>query len=96
MFESDADRLASIKALGGELAQVNERDVFVIFTDEHVPLQFGTFTVDGDSPQILGRKADLGVLDDNTLIVVHGAEYRIAGVEPDGVDGMTVVRLRKQ
>lgn len=94
MLESDADRLAMLQALDGELAQIDERNVLVIFTDEHVPLQMGAFIADGSSPQIMARASDLNV-NDNSQIVVRGVEYRVAAVEPDGVNGLTTVRLRK-
>lgn len=95
MLESDADRLAELSALGGELAQINDRDVLVLFTDEHAPLSFGNFVVDGSTPQVLARASDISDVDDNSTIVVRSISYRVGAIEPDGVNGMTVIRLRK-
>jgi len=95
MFESEADRLDALKAVGAQLVDVDGSAVWAVFTAAHIPLQFGDHVMDSSDPQIMARASDLSELVDTSIIRIGAKDYRVAAIEPDGIDGNTTVRLRE-
>lgn len=91
MFESDADRLELIKALGGQLVRHSAGEFWAIFDNAS---QDSTFEVDveGSAPMLTARTIDVQQLRKGTIFRLQDGEYRIEKHEPDGT-GMTRVVL---
>lgn len=91
MFETDADRLAMIKSLGGQLIRHNEGEFWAIFDREFVLLVEG---VESRQPVLTARTSDVAALPKEVVLDVCSAEYRIKRHEPDGT-GMSLVILKR-
>lgn len=90
MFESDADRLAEIKALGGLCVSTDAGTLWAIFDAQYVdPLE-----VEETGPALTARSSDVERLRlrKGAAVRVEADEYRVRAFEPDGT-GMTIVRL---
>lgn len=94
MFESDADRLAMIRALGGVAISGPHGRFEAIFENPHIAV--GDLAVDSTAPSLTARDTDLdrcGVFSGVT-IDVGGRIYLARSMQPDGL-GMTVVDLEE-
>lgn len=95
MFETDADRLAMIKSLGGQIITVGSESCWAIFDNEYLEV-LGDPPVETRQPVIQCRSSDverLTLLKDMDMMV--GTEhYRIRIVQPDGT-GMTRIFLKR-
>jgi hypothetical protein len=89
-MESDADRLAMIKSLGGQIVCAPDREFWAVFDRE--------FSVDGAvesrQPVLNARDIDLQTLAKDTVVAVDGENFRIKRLEPDGT-GMTLAILKR-
>ena len=88
MFESDSDRLALIRALGGMPCQAPRGDLQGIFDADYVGV--GDVPVDSSGPRLTVRSSDatrlgIGV---GVSVLVAGTPYVVRSVQPDGL-GMT-------
>lgn len=92
--ESEADRLALVRGLGGKTFSLDGADVLAIFIDAHTPVAFGDHVIDSSDPQIVGRTSDLSSATSSSVIKRGDAAYGVAAIEPDGT-GMTTIRLRE-
>lgn len=94
MFESDADRLAMLQAVGAETVLVDNVSVTAVFVDAHTPVSLGEHFIDSDEPQILGRTSDLKSATSSSVVQRGAKAYGIDSIQPDGT-GMTTIRLRE-
>lgn len=95
MLESDADRLASIQALGGALHHVNGREVWSIFDDS--PLEVMTSPgVEGRSTTLTCRSSDIPEAQKEQPIEVGSDPYRVKRVERNSPSlGWTTLHLKR-
>lgn len=94
-FESDADRLDMIQAVGGLCVKANQGEFFAIFDNEFIEVE-GEPGVEGRQPTLTCRSTDLERLEvqKNSNLTVGPDNYRVQRAEPDGT-GMTKLVLRK-
>ena len=92
MMESDADRLDSIKALGGILVRVEGRDVWVLFDNNSVDAQPGEMIVQSTGPRFTCRTIDVKDVLTRALVEIGEVSYTVDSNEPDGT-GMSLVIL---
>lgn len=95
MLESDADRLASIRAVGGALRFINGVEVWAIFDDS--PLEALTSPgVEGRSVTLTCRSSDTpGVMKDQA-VEIDSDPYRIKRVERNSPSlGWTTLHLKR-
>lgn len=97
MFESDADRLETIKALDGQLVSTDQGSEFwAIFDAEYVSV-LGDPPIESAGPVLQCRTSDArsyGVRKD-TRISIGAETYRVHRHEPDGT-GMSLLFLFEQ
>jgi hypothetical protein len=96
-FESEADRLASIKALGGEPFSTGHAEKLIGVFDRPSVDSFGqVIAVKNRKPELLVRESDVSKhgLVKQSLITrdSDGASYVVRDLDPDGT-GMTVIAL---
>lgn len=93
-METDADRLESIKALGGLRASVRGQYFWAIFDNAYIEILDG---IESTTPALSScRTSDIErvqlVKDD--VIEIDGKQWRMKTHQPDGT-GMSIVALRK-
>jgi hypothetical protein len=98
VLESEADRLASIKALGGEPFSTGHADKLIaIFDREYLESDLGVHSVANRRPVLTCRTSDLAlhslVKDSPVTRDADGSKFFCLKFEPDGT-GMTMVMLR--
>jgi hypothetical protein len=91
-METDADRLAMIQSLGGQLITHAQGSFWAIFDREFALLADGA--VESRQPALTARTSDVEVLAKDTVVHVAGEPYRIKRPEPDGT-GMTILILKR-
>lgn len=100
MLESDADRLASIKGLGGQLVRAEGGDFYAIFDSE---FSLASFTdgpgVSSSSPQLTCRTSDarrFGFIENGSSLELEidgdTKHFTVREHQPDGT-GMSVLVL---
>lgn len=85
MFETDADRLAFIRGLGG-VAVFSAAGMFEgILEADHA----GTLDVDSQSPRLTARSSDVARLGitHGLALSIGAATYVVRGIQPDGIVG---------
>lgn len=91
-METDADRLAMIQSLGGQLISHVQGSFWAIFDRDFA------LTIDGAvetrQPALTARTIDVTNLAKDIVLDVAGEAYRIKRPEPDGT-GMTIVILKR-
>ena len=94
MIESDADRLASIKALGGLRALIDTGDIWGIFDNAAARTSFDDSVTVTAGPQFECRSSDVSVLkiQKGTTLTIEKMDYRVLRSLPDGT-GMTILLL---
>jgi hypothetical protein len=95
VFESEADRLALIKAVGGEKFSTGyTEDLWGIFDHEFSESPTGQLIVETRKPMITCRTSDValhGLIKDSAIErIKDGAKYFARRFEPDGT-GMTMI-----
>lgn len=97
MFESDADRLALIKALGGQLVRHPAGEFWAIFEREYYEAAFGDGPGVGTSQPALtsARTIDVKALTRDTPLRIDGESetFFVKKHQPDGT-GMSVVLVK--
>ena len=92
-METDADRLAAIKSLGGQIATVRGEPFWCVFDENYVEaLDMGSTT-----PMITCRSSDVSrvVLVKGDSVTVADRAWSVKGpIEHDGT-GMAIVRLNR-
>lgn len=90
-MDSDADRLALIKGLGGQLVRHDAGEFWAVFDREYVLILDG---VESRSTALsAARTSDIDALPKDTLLTIDGEDWQIKRHEPDGT-GMSVVMLK--
>jgi hypothetical protein len=94
-LESEADRLATIRACGGVAAKASKGDLEGIFDLEFIEVE-GSPGVEGRAPVFTCRSSDAGRLElrKGATLEIAGATYRVQRLEPDGT-GATRLVLQK-
>lgn len=94
-METDADRLASIKGLGGQLVYISGEPIWAIFDNAFIDL-LSDPGIESRAPGLTCRTFDaerVGAAKDSDVSV--GTElYRVKRLDPDGT-GMTNVVLKR-
>lgn len=95
MLESDADRLASIQAIGGALYLIDGREVWSIFND--TPLEaLATPGVEGRAVTLECRTSDTLEAQKEQPVEVGSDAYRIKRVERNSpAMGWTTLYLKR-
>lgn len=91
MFESDADRLALIKGLGGLLVSHTAGEFWAIFENEYATVLDGA--VESTGPAVTARTSDVRNIPKDTVLQVGEDTYRVKTLQPDGL-GMTAILLK--
>jgi hypothetical protein len=97
MMESEADRLASIKALGGEPFSTGHAEKLIGIFDRPTVDSFGqVIAVKNRKPELQVRESDVskhGLVKQSVLTRdSDGSTWTVRDLDPDGT-GMTVVTL---
>lgn len=90
-METDADRLAMIQSLGGQLISHAQGSFWAIFDREFALI---VDAVETRQPVLTARTIDVQSLPKDTVLNISGEPYRIKRPEPDGT-GMTTVILKR-
>lgn len=93
MFESDADRLAMIQSLGGQVARVRGSEIWGIFDNDFTVLQD---MVETTTPALTCRTSDVErlVIVKDDVLELGDAQWRVRQHQPDGT-GMSVLVFRR-
>ena len=94
-MESDADRLDSIRALGGFSVSMKGVAFEAIFDRQYLGVSVGDLDVESRTPALTCRSCDIGNFTKDDTVNVKSASYRVLRVEPDSpAPGWSVVILR--
>lgn len=96
-MESDADRLASIKDLGGLRVRHDSGELWGIFNPSFISLGGGGMEIESRSPALTCRSSDVKDLPKGTALSIDGepAPFRISRPERDEpAPGFTTLILR--
>lgn len=88
-LETDADRLALLKAVGEQIL-IDGVSVWAVFRNAY----FESLEVSGSQPVASCRSSDVSAVTRSSIVVSNGITYRVAVIEPDGT-GMTLLRLER-
>lgn len=93
MFETDADRLESIKALGGQLLTTDRGHFWAIFDAAFIEVVDG---IESTQPVLTCRSSDveLQALINNSDLTIDGSPFKVRRIETDGA-GMSLVYLKR-
>lgn len=94
-IESDATRLAMLRAVGGVTATGPRSTLVGVFDRAYIGVG-GDVPVDSVAPQFLARSSDIesaGISDGSTLHI-EGRTYVVRSLQPDGT-GMTSLVLEE-
>jgi len=97
MFESEADRLASIKALGGVSVSASGGSFYGLLEADYANAE----DVDSNALRLTARSSDVAArsLANGSTLTIGATTYTVRSVQPDGVvesgaqSGMTVLIL---
>jgi hypothetical protein len=95
-MESDADRLESIKALGGQLVYPDTGECWAIFDNAGSQISLDDYHINSTSPQLTLRTSDASkhALDcRGTAVVVNDERYTVREKLPGQAPGWTAVLL---
>lgn len=94
-FESDADRLAMIQAVGEQLDTGKPTRMWAIFDEAYLARDLDRFTVANREPVLMCRTADVvahELVKQSKVTRADRSVYFVKDFEPDGM-GMTLLRL---
>jgi hypothetical protein len=98
VIETDADRLATIQAVGEQFDTGKPTRLWAIFDEAYLETDLDRFTVANREPMLQCRTSDVAahelVKQSKVTRVADGSSWFVKDFEPDGT-GMTVVRLSK-
>jgi hypothetical protein len=96
MFLNEADRLAFIQGLGGQLVHFADRSIYAVFESESAQAALSGLSIETVSPLLDPcRTTDLAGLTKDAPVRVGSEEYRIKRFEHDAGSGMSRVVLRR-
>lgn len=86
MFESDADRLALIRSLGGVVFVTAMGEFHGILDEGYADAQVGEIDVEGTAPFVTCRQSDVDRLKlSKGMVIQHGSRaLKVQRPEPDG------------
>lgn len=94
MFESDADRLASLRAVGAELFEAADGTFYAIVEQPFAAVELQDDRIESRKPVLTARESDATALslakDSEVTRLSDGVSYRVLRLEPDG-SGMTQI-----
>lgn len=92
-METDADRLASIKALGGVLVRASGGDFWAVFDREFVAVDVG-LPIESRGPALTCRTSDVYALPKDAVLTVD-RDYRVKLPQQDlPAPGWTIIFLK--
>jgi hypothetical protein len=92
-METDADRLASIKALGGVLVRASAGDFWAIFDREFVSVDIG-LPIESRGPALTCRTSDVYALTKDSVVQLD-RDYRVKQLQPElPAPGWTIIFLK--
>lgn len=91
-METESDRLAMIKSLGGQLVRHDAGQFWAIFDSEFALSIDGS--VESRQPALTARTSDVTDLPKDAALSTTGGDFRVKRSEPDGT-GITVLVLRR-
>lgn len=96
MYESDADRLASLVALGGLRVRAERGELLAIFDRQYEPTTLGDSSIVASGPVATCRSSDVSRLElaRGASVMIDQDRYRVVDVRPDGT-GITVLTLEE-
>jgi hypothetical protein len=95
MLENDADRLASIKALGGVLVTHEGGRFWAIFDDDFQAAAVGDLAIETLGPTLTCRTSDVRDFAKDYVLTVDGEELRVKRHQPSSpAPGWTLLLLR--
>jgi hypothetical protein len=96
MMETDADRLESIKALGGQLVSTDLGECWAIFDNEGAQITLDDYHINSTSPQLTLRTSDasrLALDSRGTAVVVEEKRFTVREKLPGQAPGWTAVLM---
>jgi hypothetical protein len=95
MFENEADRLAIIQSLGGQLLRIDGGTFWAIFDHEYIDVGSDEPRIESTQPVLTCRTSDVGrlLINKDTLLEIEAGDYQVRRHEPDGT-GMSRLILR--
>ena len=95
MFTDDADRLAFIQSLGGQLVRIDGRSVFAVFENEFAVASIG-LDVETTGPMLDPcRMSDIAGISKDAPVEIGTERYRVRRIESDPATGLSRVVLRR-
>lgn len=96
MMETDAERLDTIRALGGLFVLSNGRASFeAIFDRQYSSVSAGDLEIESRSPALTCRSSDVVGMTKDEVLTIGEDEYRMLRPEPDSpAPGWTLLILR--
>jgi hypothetical protein len=95
MFESDADRLASIKMLGGQCISHESGQFWAIFDNDYASSTLGSLEIESLGPTLTCRTSDVRELPKDYSLTIGESEFRIKRHQIDQpAPGWTLLLLR--
>lgn len=92
MFESDADRLASLRAVGAELFEAADGTFWALLEQPFAAVELESDRIESRKPVLTMRESDATRLEltngAEVTRIADGVVYRVLRPEPDG-SGMT-------
>lgn len=98
MLETDADRLASIKGLGGQLVRGELGECWAILDAAGVQLQFDDTYLNSTNPRLTLRSSDvdrLGIAKRASIISVDDTDYLVREKQDGDAPGWATLILDK-
>lgn len=89
-METDADRLAMIQSLGGQLVRTPGGDFWAIFDNDFLL----SGNIETRAPALTARSIDVESLSKDSPVEVGSTTYRVKSPQPDGT-GMTLLILKR-
>ena len=86
MYESDADRLESLRAVGAETVEFDGGKFDGVFDLAYIEIDAMDTSVDSRQPLLVARTSDVERIPKGAILSLRGNKrFRIVRHEPDGV-----------
>jgi hypothetical protein len=94
MIETDADRLASIKGLGGQLVRHDDGQFWGIFDNDY-QAALADGSVESRGPVLTALMTDVADLRKGAVLTLGTRTFKILRSEPDESTGFTTIYLAR-